>query len=62
MKDDFAFRRYREDDIMYRPEYKEATELQIKGMNIKGAKDFDAFNAKVRSRKQMKAEETRMRN
>ena len=59
MNQDFGFRRFKEDDIMYRPEYKEATELQIKDMKIKGAKDFDAFNAQVRSRKQKKAEERR---
>jgi len=54
MKDDFAFRRVREDDMRYRPGFKEAEQLKItdKVGGLRGVTDFEAFDQKVKVKKQ----------
>jgi hypothetical protein len=50
MKDDFAFRTNRPDEMIYRPDYKPAEELALeeKVSGLKGVTDFDAFAQRVK--------------
>jgi len=59
MKEDFAFRRTRqEDEMMYRPNYKPAEELKVDTVvtGLKNVTDFDSFNTKMTAKKRRQLE------
>lgn len=62
MKDDFAFRTNRPDEMIYRPDYKPAEELELeeKVTGLKGVTDFDAFAKRVKQKKKAAAEQSRI--
>lgn len=61
MKEDFAFRKNKPDQLIYRPEYKPAEEIKLesKVTGLDGVTDFDAFTAIIKKKKQRKAEQSR---
>lgn len=62
MQEDFAFRRNRPDEMIYRPDYKPAVELQLdtKVAGLKGVTDFDIFDVKIKKKKQQNIDQSRI--